>query len=62
MIRGLLAILLGLAAAPAAAQDVVILGEIHDNPAHHEVQAERVADIQPRALVFEMLTPEQAAR
>jgi uncharacterized iron-regulated protein len=62
MIRRLLAILLGVAAAPAAAQDVFILGEIHDNPAHHEVQAERVADLQPRALVFEMLTPKQAAR
>jgi len=61
MIRGSLAVLLGLAAAPSAAQDVFILGEIHDNPAHHQVQAERVADIQPRALVFEMLTPEQAA-
>ena len=61
MIRRL-ALVLGLAAAPAAAQDVVILGEVHDNPAHHAEQAERVARLQPRALVFEMLTEAQAAR
>jgi uncharacterized iron-regulated protein len=45
---------------PAA--DVVILGEVHDNPAHHANQAVAVAAIQPRALVFEMLTSEQARR
>jgi len=42
--------------------DVVILGETHDNPWHHANQAVAVAAIQPAALVFEMLTPEQAAR
>jgi uncharacterized iron-regulated protein len=42
--------------------DVVILGEVHDNPAHHSNQALAVAAIAPRALVFEMLTPAQAAR
>ncbi len=42
--------------------DVVLLGEIHDNPAHHANQARAVAALRPRALVFEMLTPEQAAR
>ena len=52
----------GLAATPAAAQDVWILGEIHDNPAHHSLQAERVAKVQPRALVFEMLTEAQAEK
>lgn len=57
-----LALALCLTALPAAAQDVVILGEVHDNPAHHAEQAAQVAAIQPRALVFEMLTPEQAAR
>nr|WP_207186616.1 ChaN family lipoprotein [Rhodobaculum claviforme] len=50
---------------PAAAEvpraDVVILGEVHDNPAHHAWQAEVVADLAPTALVFEMLLPEQAA-
>lgn len=41
---------------------IVVLGEQHDNPAHHARQAELVAALQPSALVFEMLTPEQAAR
>lgn len=49
-----------LAALPPA--DVVILGEVHDNPVHHAHQAAAVAALQPAALVFEMLTPEQAAR
>ena len=39
---------------------VVIIGEVHDNPAHHDVQAALVAHIQPRAIVFEMLTGMQA--
>lgn len=42
--------------------DVVILGELHDNPAHHSHQAQAVAALQPKALVFEMLTAAQAAR
>ncbi|WP_353473129.1 ChaN family lipoprotein [Salipiger sp. H15] len=42
--------------------NVVFLGEIHDNPAHHARQAELVAQIKPVALVFEMLTAEQAAQ
>lgn len=42
--------------------DVVILGEIHDNPVHHANQADAVAALVPAALVFGMLTPEQAAR
>ncbi|MGP3697700.1 ChaN family lipoprotein [Rhodobacter sp. NSM] len=41
--------------------DVVILGEVHDNPRHHENQAVAVAGLRPSALVFEMLTPEKAA-
>lgn len=40
---------------------VVFLGEVHDNPAHHVRQAELVAEIRPVAVVFEMLTNEQAA-
>lgn len=51
---------IGLASA-ALAQDVVILGEVHDNPHHHARQAQEVAALSPRAIVFEMLTPEQAA-
>ncbi len=41
---------------------VYVLGEVHDNPEHHRVQAEAVTDLAPAALVFEMLTPEQAER
>lgn len=70
-------LLLALAAAPtgAAAEqipasrlqslpdaDIVILGELHDNPYHHANQAAATAAIAPAALVFEMLTPELAAR
>ncbi|MDO9524849.1 MAG: ChaN family lipoprotein [Gemmobacter sp.] len=40
--------------------DVVILGEVHDNPAHHLNQTRAVAALQPKALVFEMLTPDLA--
>lgn len=47
---------------PTAAKDadIVILGEFHDNPAHHQVQADWLAAIEPTAVVFEMLTPEEA--
>ncbi len=41
---------------------IVIIGEIHDNPHHHEMQAAIVADLQPQAIVFEMLTPDAARR
>lgn len=40
--------------------DVVFLGELHDNPAHHLRQAELVSELAPTALVFEMLTQAQA--
>ncbi|WP_412073468.1 ChaN family lipoprotein [Tritonibacter mobilis] len=40
--------------------DIVLLGEVHDNPAHHLVQAEVIAAINPVAVVWEMLTQEQA--
>jgi uncharacterized iron-regulated protein len=49
-----------LASLPPA--DIVILGEVHDNVRHHEHQAMAVAALAPTALVFEMLSPEQAAR
>lgn len=42
--------------------DVVILGETHDNPIHHAHQAIAVEAIRPAAVVFEMLSAEQAAR
>lgn len=48
-------------ASSAIAQDAFILGEVHDNPGHHAEQAARVAALRPKAIVFEMLTKEQAA-
>lgn len=45
-----------------AEAEIYVLGEVHDNPAHHLAQAEAVAAIVPRAVVFEMLTAEQASR
>lgn len=45
-----------------AGHDVVLLGEIHDNPAHHANQARALAAMRPGAIVFEMLDPAQAAR
>jgi uncharacterized iron-regulated protein len=41
---------------------IVILGEIHDNPIHHENQARIVEALQPDALVFEMIPQEREAR
>ncbi len=43
-----------------ASADIVLLGEVHDNPAHHVTQTELVSRLQPAALVFEMLTDAQA--
>lgn len=44
------------------ASDIVFLGEQHDNPHHHDVQAHYVRSLSPAVLVFEMLTVEQASR
>lgn len=44
------------------AADVVVLGEVHDNPAHHAVQAAAIRALAPKAVVWEMLTPETAAQ
>ncbi len=46
----------------AAAPQIAVLGEVHDNAAHHLAQAAAVAALKPKALVFEMLDPAQAAR
>lgn len=43
-----------------AGYDVVLLGEAHDNPHHHAHQRAIVATLQPRAIVWEMLTVDQA--
>ncbi|MDU8943713.1 ChaN family lipoprotein [Ovoidimarina sediminis] len=40
--------------------DVVILGEVHDNPAHHINQATAIAALRPGAIVFEMFGPDEA--
>ncbi|UWR75430.1 ChaN family lipoprotein [Phaeobacter inhibens] len=45
-----------------AEADVVFLGEVHDNPAHHQVQAELIAHLRPQAVVWEMITMEQSQR
>ncbi|MCA0871055.1 ChaN family lipoprotein [Seohaeicola saemankumensis] len=42
--------------------DVVLLGEVHDNPDHHALQADAIETLKPAAIVWEMLTPETAAR
>lgn len=41
--------------------EVVLLGEVHDNPRHHLNQAIALKAVRPAAVVFEMLTPEQAS-
>lgn len=41
--------------------DIVILGEIHDNPEHHHTQAAIVAALDPAAIVFEMIPQELEA-
>ncbi|MFT3975451.1 MAG: ChaN family lipoprotein [Amaricoccus sp.] len=41
--------------AGAKGADIVVVGEVHDNPAHHDNQAAVVAALQPDALVFEMI-------
>lgn len=35
--------------------DVVFMGEVHDNPLHHERQAKAIDLLQPKAVVWEML-------
>jgi uncharacterized iron-regulated protein len=42
--------------------NIVILGEVHDNPAHHVNQAAIVAALQPAAIVFEMIPQERESR
>jgi uncharacterized iron-regulated protein len=45
----------------ASGADVVILGEVHDNPVHHSVQAGVLTGLHPSAIVFEMISAEAAA-
>ncbi len=48
--------------AAALAADVVILGEVHDNPAHHQVQAGALQQLRPKAVVWEMISAGQAQK
>lgn len=41
-------------------QDVYLLGEVHDNPRHHLGQAAMIEEIQPKAVIFEQLSPRGA--
>ncbi|KIC10922.1 lipoprotein [Leisingera sp. ANG-M1] len=41
--------------------DVMVLGEVHDNPQHHLNQAALLQALQPKAVVWEMITQAQAA-
>ncbi len=43
----------------ALRQNIVIVGEVHDNPTHHFVQREFARAIRPSAVVFEMIEPRQ---
>ena len=71
MMRAHLGLALALIAWPIAAigadisvppdAQIVVLGEIHDNPAHHVEQARLVAEVRPQAVVWEMLSPAQWA-
>ena len=42
--------------------DIVLLGEVHDNPDAHLGQAAAIQALQPTAVVFEMFSPEDAVR
>jgi len=44
----------------ALGYDVVILGERHDNVAHHAFQTEVLRAVQPTVVVYEMLSPSEA--
>lgn len=46
----------------ARTAQVVYLGEVHDNPAHHLTQAAWTRALSPAAVVFEMIEPGVAAR
>ncbi len=50
------------ALAAARDADIIVIGEFHDNPGHHQTQTALVEAIQPTAIIFEMLNDDQAAR
>ncbi len=61
LLAGGLALPLRAEVVPPPGMDVYVLGEVHDNPAHHAEQARLVALIAPGAVVWEMLDAGQAA-
>ena len=40
--------------------DVIVLGEVHDNASHHQLQAQLIQALHPSAVVWEMITQAQA--
>ncbi len=46
----------------ALTADIVVLGELHNYDAHHETQEVFLRAIAPKAVVYEMLRPEEAAQ
>lgn len=44
-----------------AQPDVLIIGEVHDNPQHHDMQRALIDAVAPTAVVYEMLTPAEGA-
>lgn len=48
-------------AVSATDAQIVILGEVHDNPTHHARQADVLRALSPTAVIYEMLTPAEAA-
>ncbi len=40
--------------------DIIIVGETHDDPTHHQMQADIISMVHPTAVVFEMLNEVQA--
>lgn len=48
--------------AAAQSAQIILLGELHDNPGHHSRQAMMLEALEPAAIVFEMISAQQAAR
>jgi len=42
--------------------DIILLGEVHDNPDAHLGQAQLIEELKPTAVVFEMFTPQDAQK
>lgn len=40
--------------------DIILIGETHDHPQHHQIQAHLIRQLKPRSVAFEMLNASQA--